>query len=173
VTTEAQRRIGLSSPCVRKFHKSGNDCQGMHRARGPVWGSLLSPSGCRCLKGTRRLGLRGGKALSGLPGILFGGESGYCHPKILNAMIEQAHRVTLTSRAFRNDQLPRRIRPVHSGFHGSSSTLPVVALPSRSRWAAAASRNCRVRSILSFIFPSAIHRNRSPARPRSSSRVAV
>ena len=31
---------------------------------------------------------------------------GHCHPKILKAMIDQAHKVTLTSRAFRNDQLP-------------------------------------------------------------------
>jgi len=31
---------------------------------------------------------------------------GHCHPKILHALIEQAHKVTLTSRAFRNDQLP-------------------------------------------------------------------
>jgi len=31
---------------------------------------------------------------------------GHCHPKILAAFIEQAQRVTLTSRAFRNDQLP-------------------------------------------------------------------
>ncbi|KAA3616458.1 MAG: ornithine--oxo-acid transaminase [Calditrichaeota bacterium] len=30
---------------------------------------------------------------------------GHCHPRILNAMIEQAKNVTLTSRAFRNDQL--------------------------------------------------------------------
>ena len=30
---------------------------------------------------------------------------GHCHPKILAAMIEQAQRLTLTSRAFRNDQL--------------------------------------------------------------------
>ncbi|HEY4592722.1 MAG TPA: aminotransferase class III-fold pyridoxal phosphate-dependent enzyme, partial [Thermoanaerobaculia bacterium] len=30
---------------------------------------------------------------------------GHCHPAILKAMIEQAHRVTLTSRAFRSDQL--------------------------------------------------------------------
>jgi ornithine--oxo-acid transaminase len=32
---------------------------------------------------------------------------GHCHPRILQAMLEQASRVTLTSRAFRNDQLPR------------------------------------------------------------------
>src|SRR5690349_25087197 len=30
---------------------------------------------------------------------------GHAHPKILHALIEQASRVTLTSRAFRNDQL--------------------------------------------------------------------
>src|SRR5262249_23124757 len=31
---------------------------------------------------------------------------GHCHPRILATMQEQAARVTLTSRAFRNDQLP-------------------------------------------------------------------
>lgn len=31
---------------------------------------------------------------------------GHCHPRILEALMEQAKRVTLTSRAFRNDQLP-------------------------------------------------------------------
>jgi len=31
---------------------------------------------------------------------------GHVHPRILNAMLEQAKRLTLTSRAFRNDQLP-------------------------------------------------------------------
>src|SRR3989338_11524019 len=30
---------------------------------------------------------------------------GHCHPKIIQALIEQAGKVTLTSRAFRNDQL--------------------------------------------------------------------
>jgi ornithine--oxo-acid transaminase len=30
---------------------------------------------------------------------------GHCHPKIIQALVEQAGRVTLTSRAFRNDQL--------------------------------------------------------------------
>jgi ornithine--oxo-acid transaminase len=30
---------------------------------------------------------------------------GHCHPRILKTMIEQASRITLTSRAFRNDQL--------------------------------------------------------------------
>ncbi len=31
---------------------------------------------------------------------------GHVHPKILNALLEQAKKLTLTSRAFRNDQLP-------------------------------------------------------------------
>ncbi len=31
---------------------------------------------------------------------------GHCHPRIINAMKDQAEKVTLTSRAFRNDQLP-------------------------------------------------------------------
>jgi ornithine--oxo-acid transaminase len=30
---------------------------------------------------------------------------GHCHPKILRTMIEQAERLTLVSRAFRNDQM--------------------------------------------------------------------
>jgi ornithine--oxo-acid transaminase len=31
---------------------------------------------------------------------------GHAHPRILQTLVDQAHRVTLTSRAFRNDQLP-------------------------------------------------------------------
>ncbi|HET91493.1 MAG TPA: ornithine--oxo-acid transaminase [Chloroflexi bacterium] len=31
---------------------------------------------------------------------------GHCHPRIVQALVEQAPRLTLTSRAFRNDQLP-------------------------------------------------------------------
>lgn len=31
---------------------------------------------------------------------------GHAHPRILDTLVDQAHRVTLTSRAFRNDQLP-------------------------------------------------------------------
>ena len=30
---------------------------------------------------------------------------GHCHPEILAAMVAQAQKLTLTSRAFRNDQL--------------------------------------------------------------------
>jgi ornithine--oxo-acid transaminase len=39
---------------------------------------------------------------------------GHCHPQILAAMLEQAQRVTLTSRAFRNDQLPRFLEDLHN-----------------------------------------------------------
>ena len=31
---------------------------------------------------------------------------GHCHPRLVKAMVDQASRLTLTSRAFRNDQLP-------------------------------------------------------------------
>ena len=31
---------------------------------------------------------------------------GHCHPRIVQAMVEQAQKLALTSRAFRNDQLP-------------------------------------------------------------------
>ena len=34
---------------------------------------------------------------------------GHCHPRILQALTQQAGRITLTSRAFRNDQLPRLV----------------------------------------------------------------
>src|SRR5271170_3706149 len=38
---------------------------------------------------------------------------GHCHPKILATLREQAARVTLTSRAFRNDQLPLLYQQLH------------------------------------------------------------
>jgi ornithine--oxo-acid transaminase len=49
---------------------------------------------------------------------------GHCHPKILKAMIEQARRVTLTSRAFRNDQLPLLYQELHE-LTGFDMTLPM------------------------------------------------
>ena len=49
---------------------------------------------------------------------------GHCHPKILRAMIDQAHRVTLTSRAFRNDQLPLLCRELHK-LTGMDMVLPM------------------------------------------------
>src|SRR5687768_6040100 len=38
---------------------------------------------------------------------------GHCHPRILKACTEQAGRLTLTSRAFRNDQLPLLYEQLH------------------------------------------------------------
>lgn len=49
---------------------------------------------------------------------------GHVHPKILQAMIEQAKKVTLTSRAFRNDQLPLLYREL-SELSGYEMALPM------------------------------------------------
>ena len=49
---------------------------------------------------------------------------GHCHPAILKAMTEQAKRVTLTSRAFRNDQLPLLYRDLHE-MTGFEMALPM------------------------------------------------
>lgn len=49
---------------------------------------------------------------------------GHCHPRILETLIEQAHKVTLTSRAFRNDQLPLLYRELHE-LTGFDTTLPM------------------------------------------------
>ena len=49
---------------------------------------------------------------------------GHCHPKILHALIEQAHKVTLTSRAFRNDQLPMLYKELNE-LTGYDMALPM------------------------------------------------
>jgi len=49
---------------------------------------------------------------------------GHCHPRIMEALIEQAHRVTLTSRAFRNDQLPLLCKALHD-MTGMDRILPM------------------------------------------------
>jgi ornithine--oxo-acid transaminase len=49
---------------------------------------------------------------------------GHCHPKILAAMIEQAGRLTLTSRAFRNDQLALLYEEL-AGLTNSHKVLPM------------------------------------------------
>jgi ornithine--oxo-acid transaminase len=51
---------------------------------------------------------------------------GHCHPAIKQALLDQVHKVTLTSRAFRNDQLPLLYKELHdlTGFD--------VALPMNS-----------------------------------------
>jgi ornithine--oxo-acid transaminase len=49
---------------------------------------------------------------------------GHCHPAIMAAMQEQMGRVTLTSRAFRNDQLPRLYKMLHD-LTGYEMSLPM------------------------------------------------
>jgi ornithine--oxo-acid transaminase len=49
---------------------------------------------------------------------------GHCHPKILNALVDQAHKVTLTSRAFRNDKLPLLLQQLHE-LTGFEMALPM------------------------------------------------
>src|SRR6476620_5242443 len=49
---------------------------------------------------------------------------GHCHPKILKTLTEQAHKVTLTSRAFRNDQLPLLYQQLHD-LTGFDLALPM------------------------------------------------
>jgi ornithine--oxo-acid transaminase len=67
---------------------------------------------------------------------------GHCHPKILEALVSQAHRVTLTSRAFRNDQLPLLYRDLHE-LTGYEMSLPMnsgaeaveTAIKAARKWA--------------------------------------
>jgi ornithine--oxo-acid transaminase len=49
---------------------------------------------------------------------------GHCHPKILQAMMEQAQKLTLTSRAFRNDQLAHFYEEIAT-LTGSHKVLPM------------------------------------------------
>src|SRR4029077_14170455 len=49
---------------------------------------------------------------------------GHCHPKILAAMVEQAGRLTLTSRAFHNDQLAPFYEEI-AALTGSHKVLPM------------------------------------------------
>ncbi len=49
---------------------------------------------------------------------------GHVHPEILNALLEQAKKVTLTSRAFRNDQLPMLYKEL-SEMTGYDMSLPM------------------------------------------------
>jgi ornithine--oxo-acid transaminase len=63
---------------------------------------------------------------------------GHCHPRILQAMIAQAQRLTLTSRAFRNDQLglfyeevctltnSHSVLPMNTGVEAVESALKVA-----------------------------------------------
>ncbi len=66
---------------------------------------------------------------------------GHCHPTILRAMLEQARKVTLTSRAFHNDQLPLLCQELHelSGFDkvlpmNSGSEAVETAIKAARKW---------------------------------------
>lgn len=49
---------------------------------------------------------------------------GHCHPEILRTLNQQAHKVTLTSRAFRNEQLPLLYKDLHD-LTGFEMALPM------------------------------------------------
>ncbi len=49
---------------------------------------------------------------------------GHCHPRLLQTLEEQARRVTLTSRAFRNEQLPLLCKELHE-LTGFDMVLPM------------------------------------------------
>jgi ornithine--oxo-acid transaminase len=49
---------------------------------------------------------------------------GHCHPRIMQAVVDQVKRVTLTSRAFRNDQLPLLCKLLHD-LTGYEMSLPM------------------------------------------------
>ena len=63
---------------------------------------------------------------------------GHCHPRIVQALLDQASRVTLTSRAFRNDQLPpfcealarlcgmQMVLPMNTGAEAVESAIKAV-----------------------------------------------
>ncbi len=66
---------------------------------------------------------------------------GHCHPAILQALVEQAQKVTLTSRAFRNGQLPLLYRDLHelTGFEmalpmNSGAEAVETALKAARKW---------------------------------------
>jgi ornithine--oxo-acid transaminase len=49
---------------------------------------------------------------------------GHCHPRILQTLVDQAHKVALTSRAFRNNQLPLLCKELHD-LTGMDMMLPM------------------------------------------------
>jgi ornithine--oxo-acid transaminase len=63
---------------------------------------------------------------------------GHCHPKIMQALVDQAHRLSMTSRAFRNDQLgpfykeicqrtrSHKVLPMNSGSEAVETAIKTV-----------------------------------------------
>ena len=66
---------------------------------------------------------------------------GHCHPKLIETLVEQARKVTLTSRAFRNAQLPVLYKELHD-LTGMDMALPMnsgaeaveTAIKAARRW---------------------------------------
>jgi len=66
---------------------------------------------------------------------------GHCHPKIMEVFVEQASKVTLTSRAFRNNRLPMLYKKLHD-MTGYDMSLPMnsgaeaveTAIKTARRW---------------------------------------
>jgi ornithine--oxo-acid transaminase len=67
---------------------------------------------------------------------------GHCHPRIIKTLKDQAEKVTLTSRAFRNDQLPMLYKELNE-LTGYEMALPMnsgaeaveTALKAARKWA--------------------------------------
>ena len=55
---------------------------------------------------------------------LFGAKSGHCHPRIINKLIEQSQKLTLTSRAFFNNVLGEYAKYI-TGLFGYDKVLPM------------------------------------------------
>jgi ornithine--oxo-acid transaminase len=63
---------------------------------------------------------------------------GHCHPKIIQALVDQAHKLTLTSRAFHNDALGEysefvtdyfgydRVLPMNTGVEGGETAIKLA-----------------------------------------------
>lgn len=73
---------------------------------------------------------------------------GHCHPRILEALTSQARKLTLTSRAFRNDQLPLLCKEIHdltgldmALFMNSGSEAVETAIKAARKW------GCKVKGI--------------------------
>ena len=89
--------------------------------RGALRGTQLPSPRRRRREGPGRLGVgRRGHAVSRLPCRLFGGQPGTLPPEDPSRRSSsRRHRVTLTSRAFRNDQLPLLLERLHDAVgHG-------------------------------------------------------
>ena len=99
---------------------------------------------------------------------------GHVHPRILKAMQEQASQITLTSRAFRNDQLPLFYQEL-SDLTGYEMSLPMnsgaeaveTAIKLARKWAYQVKGVPRYQAeiIVSAAISMAVRSARSPSRP--------